>query len=380
MKILIISNIPPFQIGGAEIQALGLAERFIALGHQVCIMGNRITTAVIQHRDRPLRTVHIPTWAINRLTRAVSYALSLASLLFLYRSQYDIIYCRFVKEAALTTGILKWLRVLRVPVVACAECTGPEGEAAFLSGLPYARFFVWMLNKAMSAVNIISPAIEQELTALGFDPIKFSRIPNGIAIPRSYKQDLALAPWYSLVFVGRITRQKGLSYLLEALRELLHAGTPVRLTIIGAGSDLDKLRHTVKDYEIESNVTFLGEIPNERIADYLLAHDIFVLPSLYEGFGVAVVEAMATGLPVIVTRCGGPEFIVDDTCGRICEPGSIESLTAAILELMSMSRERLLKMGTSARCKALATYNMEDIAREYIALFQRCLQTSCSDR
>jgi glycosyltransferase involved in cell wall biosynthesis len=300
-------------------------------------------------------------------------------LLFLYRSQYDIVYCRFVKEAALTASILKWLRVLRVPVVACAEGTGAGGDAEFLRGLPFARFFVWVLNKAMSAVNIISPAIEQELTALGFDPTKFSRIPNGVPMPRSYKRHLALAPWYSLVFVGRITMQKGLTYLLEALRELIHAGTPVRLTIIGAGADLDKLKHIVKDYSIESHVTFLGEIANERITDYLLTHDIFVLPSLYEGFGVALVEAMATGLPVIVTRCGGPEFLVDDTCGRICEPGSIESLTAAILELLSMKREDLGKIGTSARRKVMATYDIENIAREYIKLFQRCVERSCSD-
>ena len=372
MKILIISNIAPFLMGGAEIQASRLAERFIAMGHQVLIMGTMVPTAIIQPRDCRLRTVHIPTLAINRLTRAISYALSLAGLLFLYRSQFDIIYCRFIKDAAVTAGLLKWLRVLRVPVVACAEGAGATGDAAFLSCLPFARFLVRILNKAMSAINIISPAIGQELASLGFDSAQFSRIPNGIEIPHSYKQDISLAPWYSLIFVGRITPQKGLPYLLCALQELIHAGAPVRLTIIGAGIDLDNLKRTAKD--VESHVTFLGEVPNGRITDHLLGHDIFVLPSLYEGFGVAVVEAMAAGLPVIVTRCGGPEFFVDDTFGRVCTPGSVASLKAAILELMSMRREDFLQMGANARRKAVATYDIESIAREYLELFQRCVE------
>jgi glycosyltransferase involved in cell wall biosynthesis len=324
--------------------------------------------------------VHIPTWALNRLTRAISYALSLAGLLFLYRSQFDIIYCRFVKDAAITTGLLQWLRVMRVPVVACAECAGAPGDAEFLRGLPCARFLVRVLNKAMSAINILSPAIEQEFASIGFHSAKFSYIPNGIEIPHFSKQDISLAPWYSLVFIGRVTQQKGLPYLLYALQELIHTGTPVRLTIIGAGAELGNLRRVVKDFDIESKVTFLGEVPNKRIAEHLLPHDIFVLPSLYEGFGVAVVEAMAAGLPVIVTRCGGPEFFVDDTFGRICEPGNVQSLQAAILELISMRREDLLKMGARARRKAIETYDIASVAREYVELFQQCFKKSCSVR
>jgi glycosyltransferase involved in cell wall biosynthesis len=380
MKILIISNIAPFLMGGTEIQASKLAERFMAMGHQVLIMGTMVPTVMRQPCDYRLRTVHIPTLAINRLTRAISYALCLAGLLFLYRTQFDIIYCRFVKDAAITVGLLRWLRVLRVPVVACAEGTGATGDVAFLSRLPFGRFLVRILNKALSAINIISPAIEQELASLGFDAARFSRIPNGIEIPHAYKQAIALAPWHSLIFVGRVTQQKGLPYLLYALQQLIHAGTPVRLTIIGAGAELGNLRRAVKDFDIESRVTFLGEVPNERIAEHLLTHDIFVLPSLYEGFGVAVVEAMAAGLPVIVTRCGGPEFFVDDTFGRICEPGNVQSLQAAILELLSMRREDLLKMGARARRKAVATYDMATIARKHVELFQHCFKKSCSVR
>jgi glycosyltransferase involved in cell wall biosynthesis len=123
--------------------------------------------------------------------------------------------------------------------------------------------------------------------------------------------------------------------------------------------------------DLSSCVRFAGtrrDIP--RILPVL---DVFVLPSLYEGFGIAILEAMAAGKPVVATTVGGiPEFVVQGETGLLVEPGNAEALVEAIGCLLS-DRERARQMGIRGRERVLAGYQISTVVRRHEQVYEACL-------
>ena len=114
---------------------------------------------------------------------------------------------------------------------------------------------------------------------------------------------------------------------------------------------------------------FRSDVPNA-----LAAFDVYALTSRYEGFSLALVEAMATGLPVVATRCGGPEQILDDgVTGLLVENGSAEAVASAIDRLRANSDERR-RLGNAARNAVSERFTLEAQVRAYEQLYEECLE------
>jgi glycosyltransferase involved in cell wall biosynthesis len=144
--------------------------------------------------------------------------------------------------------------------------------------------------------------------------------------PRSHK-----APVH-LVCVGRLEPPKGQDVLVEAMGHLVSSGVRVTLTLVGGGSLEHRLRDRVRELGIEGAVDFRGPLAPTGIAEVLSTADLYVQPSRREGFGVALVEAMATGLPAVATASGGPADIVGPEDGVLVEPGDAAALSEGIAE------------------------------------------------
>lgn len=377
MNILIISNIYPFQTGGAEIQARLLAEAWTQQGHHVTVAGNRIPSKriIVQRENfQYFECINIPTVKKNRFTRAASYTISLLWFFLRRRKKFDIVYCRFIQEAALLISFFKKIHLINIPLVACAECSGDIGDAAVLARLPVNIFFIDLLKNRCNSIIIISSKIKQELMTIGLDKKKFSYIPNGTHISNYEKYKPCCMNQKKLVFVGRLCDQKGIFYLLQAINFLKNRNISTVLTIIGDGPSMMELKHLTSLMMIDQIVQFAGRIENERIFPLLKEQHIFVLPSLFEGFGIAVIEAMAAGLPVIVTRCGGPEDFVDDSVGRVVKAGDAEALAQALQELIQLSDEELQAMGMAARERVKKNFDINVIAEQYLQLFKQLVQ------
>lgn len=155
----------------------------------------------------------------------------------------------------------------------------------------------------------------------------------------------AIAPvarrWYSggnlrVLFVGGLSQRKGLSYLLDALAPL---GDAVSLTIIGAGAGKELLgsRHRL-----------LGNVPHARVIEEMRNHDVFVFPTLFEGYSLAVAEALSQGLPVITTpNSGAADIIVDGSQGWIVPIRDSEAITARLHQCLTAPTQ-VAAMGRSA--------------------------------
>lgn len=157
---------------------------------------------------------------------------------------------------------------------------------------------------------------------------------------------------------------KGQGAIIAVARQLSRTHPNIRFVLVGAGPDESMLREQAHGL---GNVEFAGHV--DDVANYLAVFDLFVFPSLIEGFGAAVLDAMDHGLPVIATRVGGlPELVQHGVGGLLVEPGNADQLAFALLELFQDQHRREM-MGRAARERA-ALYAPERMVNSYRNLYQ----------
>ena len=182
--------------------------------------------------------------------------------------------------------------------------------------------------------------------------------------------------------IGTVCRlvepKKGLRFLLQAMAVLArrYGQPPCQLLIVGDGPSRHELELLREQLGLSSWVVFAGS--RRDIPRVLHALDAFVLPSLYEGFGIALLEAMAAGKPVIATAVGGiPEFVLSGETGLLVEPGNVEALADAIDRLLSHPQQARI-MGAKGRIRVGESYHISTVVRQHEQVYTACLaQASC---
>jgi len=160
-----------------------------------------------------------------------------------------------------------------------------------------------------------------------------------------------------LLFVGRLRIRKGVEVLLYAMRRLLDREIAPRLLIVGSGEHGARLRKVVAKLGLESCVEFLGSCPPERIPQIMAHARALVVPSIYEGMPLVILEAMAAGKPVVASRVSGiPEVVEDGETGWLVPPENIDALVEVLTEIGEKPTEakRRGRCGRE-RVEALAT-------------------------
>lgn len=378
MRILVLSDVPPAAVGGAEVQARQLALRWAAAGHDVTVAGFANRPCV----DGNLRVIRIPTLRQARWLRAASYLIVTVCLLWRRRRQYDLIYCRFLKEHAFAASVAKIIFKLPQPVVACPESAAFEGDASQISRSPLRGVWTRVLGAGVSTINMISGRIEQQILTLGLGGLRISRIPNGVTIPtraRVSRPERDAMP-LRLLFVGRLVEEKGLDTLIDALALLVKGGRAVSLRLVGDGPLRTMIENHVRQSALDDCVTLVGALPPDAVADELCEADLFVLPSRCEGLPVALLEAIAHGLPAVATRVSGSEEIIDDSIGWLVPADDLRALAGAIEKAIDRGRVGLRAMGERAREKAVREYDIDDVARRYTDLFSELLDLASTTR
>ena len=166
----------------------------------------------------------------------------------------------------------------------------------------------------------------------------------------------------SICFVGRLTQQKNLFALLEALQ-----GLPYTLSIIGSGEQREQLKQFANENGIK--VKFLGNIPNHELPKILNEHELFVLPSLWEGMPKTLLEAMACGLPVMGTNIDGiREVIKHGENGILCDTNS-KSIREAIISVME-EKELKERLRESARRTVVQSYSLDCLVEKELKLME----------
>ena len=162
-----------------------------------------------------------------------------------------------------------------------------------------------------------------------------------------------------LVFVGRMAAVKGVPVLLNAIAALNGRGVELNAVLVGDGAERSRLEARMAELGIADRVEITGYKSQSEVADYLAAADVFVLPSFAEGVPVVLMEAMATGLPVVTTRIAGiPELVEHTKNGYVVPPGDAASLAGAIEKLVTAPGLRE-EMGAAGQKKVQAFYDID---------------------
>lgn len=187
------------------------------------------------------------------------------------------------------------------------------------------------------AVIAVSGELAQRARDLGVEEQRLWQIPNGVDCElfqpgtRTPGQD-----GWRFVYSGRYDPAKGLEELLLAMAGLRAQGRDVHLDLVGGGVT-DLTQHypaRAAELGLGDCVRFVDEVPWQQMPAMLAAADVFVLPSYSEGLPLSLLEAFACGLPVVTTRCGGPEEVVDPSVGRLLEPRDAVGLQKAMADTL----------------------------------------------
>jgi glycosyltransferase involved in cell wall biosynthesis len=201
------------------------------------------------------------------------------------------------------------------------------------------KYSIWYYNQ-MDAVYVPSRSTGEELASKGIPKAKIRFYPRGIDIQRfhpskrngffSNRFHLA-GDAVKLLYVGRVSREKNLPLLVDIFKELINKDTGFHLIIVGSGPYLHEMEEALEGYP----VTFAGFLEGEDLAQAYASSDIFIFPSTTDTFGNVVLEAQASGLPVIVSDQGGPkENMIHEQTGFVVPADQPEGFIAALNTLI----------------------------------------------
>ena len=229
---------------------------------------------------------------------------------------------------------------------------------------------------AAASVLAVSTSVKETVASYGIESSKVQVVPVGVDSERFVLDDAEPREPRQVLYVGWLNYNKGIDDLLHAVARIRRGGEQIRLVLVGSAAyrktrlEEQALRELADSLGLEDAVVFVGRQPQEEVARLMRQSALLVLPSRAESFGAVLVEALASGTPVVATRSGGPEDIVQDGVGVLVPPNDPEKLAEAILEVLarpgSFEPERL-------RRYALARFSWERVVDETESAYRSAL-------
>ncbi len=376
-SVLMVSyQYAPMVDGGAERQAQQLAEGLARRGRRVGVVTGRYPGLPAFERVAGVDVHRV--WAIPKPGFfSLTFLPSLARFLSFHGRGYEIWH---VHHAFYSAGVALTLApLLGSRCVVKAAASGPYGDVARLRRAWMGQWVKRILPRADAVISLNSD-LTGELVSSGIDPARIRLIPNGVDCRRfsppstdqraHARAALGIPPHRRLVvFAGRLAEDKGVGYLLDAWRSIEENIAGEAWTLVVAGSGLPGNNYRERGQRELRSARFVGKVPDVR--PLLEAADVLVVPSLSEGLSNIVLEAMATGLPVVATSIGGlREQVEDGVTGLLVAPRDAAALVEGLRTLLRDPQLRRA-MGAAARIRAEQRYGVASMVNAYEDLYER---------
>jgi len=367
-KFTILHTIETAGPGGAETVVLDLASR---------LDSNRFQSIVLLPREdwlsRNLRECNVPTFFVDSKAW-YDFQLPRGMARLIRKENVDLIHSHLPSQNfySCAVGLL----------------TGPKTVATYHGALELAQsqglrgaIQLSTVRRAADAVVVVCDFMGKMLQEIKFPAQKLVRIYNGIPIERyevpsdgRLRRELRISNGTKIVgTVANLRKTKGYEFLVQAAGKVLAAAPDTRFVAIGdINQEIAKpLFEAVRQLGIQDCFHFLGF--RKDIPELLNELDIFVLASVSEGFPLVALEAMAASRPIVVTRSGGPQEIIEDgRTGLLVPPADADALAERICQLLC-DPERAIQLARSARSKVASAFSIEKMIASYEHLYEHLL-------
>lgn len=265
-------------------------------------------------------------------------------------------------------GAAVWSRAFhRRPVIVTVQGSDIFQVPKLPLGATYTRHVLGRCQR----VTTLTTALRDAALKIGVDDSSLSVIPNGVDInefvpaPQADREKVIL-------FVGFLIQRKGVAFLLDAAAQVLTRHADYRVVILGEGPEEPSLREQASRLGIERSVEFLGFQPQHIVREWMRRAQIFVLPSVEEGQGVVLLEALASGTPVVGSDVDGIAEVITPAVGRLFPVGDSAALAERVLEIIE-DAALCHRLAAAARQRAEMEYDWDRLSLEYIALYRQVL-------
>jgi len=370
--------------GGVQGQSVRLLKELSSRGIAVSVC-----TRNYHHmaRSEVREGIHIhrsPAWSRSlRALNSASYLANAVTWLARHRSEYDVIHCQQMFGPATAALLAKPL--VRKPVIVRVSSTGELGEVADLRRMPLASARIRQLRDVDHWVAL-TRLMASEIETLGVSADRISIVPNGATVPNDsavqpdtrakYRERLGLRYGRIGIYSGRLSSEKNLDTLLQAWVGIRADFPGAHLLLVGAGGAFRNVEASLRELQaklgLEQCVHFVGHVTN--VSEYLLASDVFVLPTSTEGMSNALLEAMAAGNAIVTTDIeANREVVSAGETALLVPPRDAEALRHAIARVFATD-DLASRLGSRARQLAERRHSVRAMADAYLEVYERAIQ------
>ncbi len=375
-----IAQVCPYfhpHVGGVESHVLDISRELRRRGHEVTVLTSRHAPLPLEEEVEGLPVHRVPvlfTLFRSPVTPDLNTALEDLPADLYHAHSPPPVTSYYAARAAERTGV-----PLAVTYHCDLEIPGPWGPV--VTGLYRRTLEAYTMARATGVVATTQTYAATSRSLWRLDP---AVIPNAVDARRfrpgasgeGVRARLGIGPDAPLVlFVGRLVRHKGIEHLLEALTRV-----EARLLVVGTGDFEAPLRRWAATLGVGEKVAFVGRVPPADLPAHYAAADLFVLPSIsrLEAFGIAALEAMASGTPVVVSNVPGIREVIDDGVeGLLAEPMNPGDLATKMRTLLE-DPERRRAMGERGRRKVEAVFSVERVVDRLERLYAKVQSTTRS--
>ncbi len=281
---------------------------------------------------------------------------------------YDLVHAFF----GFPTGWLCYRTASKLPYIISLRGSDVPGQHARLK-LDYKVFGPVIKAVWKKATVLVACSEGLKSRALRFLPsVSIDVIPNGVELDRFHPPETSKrTDTLQLLTVGRLSVTKRVALLIHTVEMLHKDGHRVHFTIVGGGGMLEKLRGIVVDKALGDIIEITGRLGSEKMPEVYQQSDMFISATMQEGMSNAMLEAMASGLPIITTRCEGVQELIEDN-GIVVENSDAEAIAEAIVKLAD-DRQLYEQMRKAARKQAEA-FRWKSVAEQYLDYYDKIIR------
>jgi len=233
---------------------------------------------------------------------------------------------------------------------------------------PIGAWLTWLVLSCCDRITAVSHALQKRVVQLGVSPERVLVVPIGVDVTKFLPAD-DVHRENLILFVGSLIERKGVRYLLEAMPQILSVFPEYRLVIAGDGPEIISLKQRAVELGISRQVDFVGFQSQDNVRVLMQRARVVVLPSLEEGMGAVLVEAMACGTPVVASRVDGIQDVVTEEVGVLVSPANPMELAEGIRTVL-FDPIRWREYSYNARLRAVKYYNWDIIVPRFIQIYQ----------